>query len=113
MTDPGVDLSRAAFVHPTACVYGNVEIGEGASLWPYVSISIVMGAPATVRKVRNSYVANRMNAWMYSRNALAYARGDYREWDSTAFRAEMPAVQVGFEREFGELYRKQGGGGLA
>ncbi|MBX3706708.1 MAG: gamma carbonic anhydrase family protein [Pseudomonadales bacterium] len=188
MIDPGVDLSRAAFVHPTACVYGNVELGEGASLWPYVSIrseagatvigaktniqdfvmihggrvkigaycsithhctihlceisdncliginttimdgavigdncivaggsfvkegtvipanSIVMGAPATVRKVRNSYVANRMNAWMYYRNALAYARGEYREWDSAAFRAEMAGVQAAFERELAERY---------
>jgi carbonic anhydrase/acetyltransferase-like protein (isoleucine patch superfamily) len=191
MIDPDVDCSRAAFIHPTACVYGNVELAEGVSLWPYVAIrseagataigamtniqdfvmihggrvrigaycsithhctihlceigdncliginstimdgavigdncivaggsfikedtiippnSIVMGAPATVRRTRNSYVANRMNAWMYHRNALAYARGDYRVWDAPAFRAELPAAQAGFEREFGARYGNQ------
>ncbi|MBO6634939.1 gamma carbonic anhydrase family protein [Parvibaculum sp.] len=35
---PGVTLDNAAFIHETALVYGNVHIGEGASLWPYVVI---------------------------------------------------------------------------
>jgi carbonic anhydrase/acetyltransferase-like protein (isoleucine patch superfamily) len=188
MIDPSANCSRAAFIHPTACVYGNVALGEGVSLWPYVCIrseagdttigemtniqdfvmihggrvkigaycsithhctihlceigdncliginttimdgavigdncivaggsfikegtvippnSIVMGAPASVRKARNSYVANRMNAWMYHRNALAYARGEYREWESPTFRAEMPAMQAALERQFAERY---------
>jgi carbonic anhydrase/acetyltransferase-like protein (isoleucine patch superfamily) len=188
LIDPSVDLSRAAFVHPTACVYGNVTLGEGVSLWPYVAIrteigstsigamtniqdfvmihggevkigaycsithhctihvctigdnvlvginttvmdgavigdnciiaggsfipegtiippnSIVMGAPAKVRRQQNSFVANRLNAWMYHRNALAYARGDYRAWASPDFPAAMAARRAELEREFAERY---------
>jgi carbonic anhydrase/acetyltransferase-like protein (isoleucine patch superfamily) len=188
LVDPSVDRSRAAFIHPTACVYGNVTLGEGVSLWPYVAIrtelgstrigamtniqdfvmihggevkigaycsithhctihlceigdnclvginttimdgavigenciiaggtfitegtvippnSIVMGAPGKVRRTGNSYVANRMNAWMYHRNALAYARGEYREWESADIRAAMPAARAQFEREYAERY---------
>jgi carbonic anhydrase/acetyltransferase-like protein (isoleucine patch superfamily) len=33
-----VDLSRAAFVHPSAAVYGKVRAGEGSSLWCNVVI---------------------------------------------------------------------------
>jgi carbonic anhydrase/acetyltransferase-like protein (isoleucine patch superfamily) len=188
LIDPSVDLSRTAFVHPTACVYGNVTLGEGVSLWPYVAIrtemgstsigamtniqdfvmihggevkigaycsithhctihvceigdnvlvginttvmdgavigdnciiaggsfipegtiippnSIVMGSPGRVRRQQNSFVANRLNAWMYHRNALAYARGEYREWSSADFRAALPALRAQLEREFGERY---------
>jgi carbonic anhydrase/acetyltransferase-like protein (isoleucine patch superfamily) len=31
-------FAQAAYIHPTACIHGNVEIGEGASLWPYAVI---------------------------------------------------------------------------
>ena len=44
LVDPSVDLSRAALIHPTACVYGNVTLGEGVSLWPYVSIRTELGS---------------------------------------------------------------------
>jgi carbonic anhydrase/acetyltransferase-like protein (isoleucine patch superfamily) len=193
MIDPSIDCSHAAFVHPTACVYGNVALGEGVGLWPYVSIrseagttvigamtniqdfvmihggnvrigaycsithhctihlceigdncligidstimdgavigentivaggsfitegtiippnSIVMGAPGKVRRQQNSFVANRMNAWMYHRNALAYARGQYREWDDEGFKAESAAMRKRFERDFAERYGAGGG----
>ena len=189
MIDPSVDLSAAAYVHPTACVYGAVTIGNGVSLWPYSVIrtesgtthigemtniqdfvmihgggvkigahcsithhctihlceigdncliginatvmdgavigdncivaggtfipegavipanSIVMGAPGKVRRVQNSFVANRLNAWMYYRNALAYARGDCREWASESLRQDMAdaqrAIQEEYSRQFG------------
>jgi carbonic anhydrase/acetyltransferase-like protein (isoleucine patch superfamily) len=188
LIDPSIDRAPAAFIHPTACAYGHVTFGQGASLWPYVSIrtesgttsigamtniqdfvmihggevkigeycsithhctihvceigdncliginttimdgavigdnciiaggtfitegtvippnSIVMGAPGKVRRTHNSYVANRMNAWMYHRNALAYARGEYREWNSAGFKAAVPAARAQFEREYAELY---------
>lgn len=38
VTDEG-----AAFLHPTALVYGDVRIGRGASLWPYVVIRCESG----------------------------------------------------------------------
>jgi carbonic anhydrase/acetyltransferase-like protein (isoleucine patch superfamily) len=169
---PGIDLSRAAFVHPTACLYGDVEIGQDASIWCNVVVraeqdrvvigprtniqdfvmihiagptligedcsithhvtlhgcrigdacligigatimdgsvigagsivaggafvkegtiippnSIVMGAPASVKRERDNSVANRMNAFFYAENARGYARGDFRVWSSEAFKA--------------------------
>src|SRR5262245_18716844 len=33
-TDTTNPHAQAAYIHPSAHVYGNVEIGEGASLWP-------------------------------------------------------------------------------
>ncbi|MEQ9519747.1 MAG: gamma carbonic anhydrase family protein [Parvibaculum sp.] len=38
MLGPSVRLNKVAFIHPTALVYGEVEINEGSSLWPYVVI---------------------------------------------------------------------------
>lgn len=180
------DLARAAYVDPTARVFGNVSCGEGASLWPYSVIraehtqvaigaytnlqdhvmvhigyttpctigaycsithrvvlhgctigdncliaigatimdgavigansivaghafvredtiipenSIVMGTPAKVVMIRNNYVANRVNAMYYHRNALAYARGDHRAWDGPEFEAEVKRWTARFEAE--------------
>jgi len=30
-----LDLSKAAFVHPTALLYGDISVGSGVSFWPY------------------------------------------------------------------------------
>src|SRR5215813_14785850 len=157
-------FKAAAYIDPTARVYGNVEIGQGSSLWPYAVIraegfavrigrlsnlqdhvmvhvgdrtptivgdhcsiahravlhgctigdnclvgigatvmegavigentvvaghsfvadntivppnSIVMGTPAKVVRTKNNFVANKLNAMLYYRNALAYAREDH------------------------------------
>ncbi|WP_448578812.1 gamma carbonic anhydrase family protein [Thermaurantiacus sp.] len=176
---PDVDLSEAAFVHPSAHVYGRVKAHEGASIWinaairaeaahveigrftniqdfvmihtdpgrpvvigDYCSIthhatihgstignnvliginatiyggshigdnsivgqhayvkdgtivppnSIVVGSPAKVIRMANNWVANRMNALFYHRNALAYAAGDYRAWEGPEFEAWLAAT---------------------
>ena len=175
---PDVRLDGAAYVHPSACIYGDVAFAEGSSVWLGVSIraemfdvrvgpwtnvqdqvvvhvggktgtrigawcslahrvtvhgctigdnvlvgigatimddcvvgdncivaghaflkegtivppnSIVMGAPAVVRATRDNRIANRMNAWIYWRNAQAYAKGDFRLWSRPAFEAERAA----------------------
>lgn len=180
------DLSRAAYIDPTARVFGGVSCGEGASLWPYCVIraehtrvaigahtnlqdhvmvhigyttpciigdfcsithrvvlhgctigdncliaigatvmdgavigansivaghafvpegmiipenSIVMGTPARVVVTRNNFVANRVNAMLYHRNALAYAAGHHRAWDGADFEAAMAAWKSRFEAE--------------
>ncbi len=30
-----IDTSRAAFVHPSALLYGHIALGPGVSIWPY------------------------------------------------------------------------------
>jgi len=167
-----VDVSQAAFVHPSAALYGKVRVGEGASIWcnavirseaAHVAIgaftniqdfvmihtdpgwpviigshcsithhatihgstignnvlvginatiyggaiigdnsiigqhayvkdgtivppnSVVVGSPARVIRTANSWIANRLNALIYHRNALAYARNDHRAWEGPDF----------------------------
>ncbi|MGQ5701464.1 gamma carbonic anhydrase family protein [Sandaracinobacteroides sp. A072] len=185
-----VDLSRAAFVHPSAAIYGKVTAGEGSSIWCNVVIrseaahvevgaytniqdfvmihtdpgqpvvigshcsithhatihgstignnvliginatvyggsvigdnsivgqhayvkdgtivppnSIVVGSPARVIRMHNSWIANRMNALVYHRNALAYARGDHRAWEGPDFEAWAKETVARLTREFEAL----------
>lgn len=166
---PDVTIDDAAYLHPSALVYGKVEIRKGASMWPYSVVraelknvvigeytniqdfcmihvgeetgsiigshcsithhctihgckigdncliginttimdgciigdnciiaghtflkentvipdnSIVMGTPGKVVRTFNNYVKCRLNAFMYYRNALAYAKDEHREWAS-------------------------------
>jgi carbonic anhydrase/acetyltransferase-like protein (isoleucine patch superfamily) len=185
-----IDLSRAAFVHPSAAVYGKVTAGEGASIWcnavirseaahveigAYTNIqdfvmvhtdpgrpvvigshcsithhatihgstignnvlvginatiyggshigdnsivgqhayvkdgtivppnSIVVGSPAKVIRMANSWVANRINALFYHRNALAYAAGDHRAWEGPEFEAWLKDAIARVTAEFNAL----------
>jgi carbonic anhydrase/acetyltransferase-like protein (isoleucine patch superfamily) len=74
------------------CVIGDNCIIAGHSFLKEGSIippnSIVMGAPGKVTRTRNNFVANRLNAYLYYRNALAYADGRYREWQQPGFAAD-------------------------
>ena len=184
-------FAKAAYIDPSVRVYGSVEIGDGASLWPYAVIraeglsvrigacsnlqdhvmvhvgygkptivgdycsithrvtlhgctigdncligigatimegavigensivgghafvadntivppnSIVMGTPAKVVRSRNNFVANRLNAMMYHRNALCYANGDHRAWDGPEFEGAMRNWKSEIEREFAARY---------
>jgi carbonic anhydrase/acetyltransferase-like protein (isoleucine patch superfamily) len=69
-------------------IAGHTILKEGTVIPPN---SIVMGAPGKVSRSQNNFVRNRLNAYMYYRNALAYARGDYRVWDEAGFPAEIMA----------------------
>lgn len=185
-----IDTSQAAFVHPSALLYGRVTMGEGSSMWcnavvrseaahvgigrytniqdfvmihtdpgrpveigDYCSIthhatihgcrignnvliginatiysgavigdnsivgqhayvregqiipenSIVVGSPAKVIRTQNSWIANRMNALFYHRNALAYAEGDHRAWEGPEFEAWLADAMQRLQREFEAL----------
>ncbi|WP_430398857.1 gamma carbonic anhydrase family protein [Ferrovibrio sp.] len=67
------------------CVIGNNCIIGGAAFLKEGTVipdnSVVVGAPGKVIKTQNNYVRNRLNAYLYYRNALAYKQGQYREWD--------------------------------
>jgi carbonic anhydrase/acetyltransferase-like protein (isoleucine patch superfamily) len=180
------DTGNAAFIHPSAHLYGRVEVGEGASIWinaairaeaahvrigrftniqdfvmihpdpgrpveigDYCSVthhatihgsiignnvlvginatvyssrigdnsiigqhayvkdgtdvpanSIAVGSPAKVIRTANNWIANRMNALFYHRNALAYARGDHRAWDGPEFDAWLNATLARLTAEY-------------
>lgn len=80
-------------------VAGHTFLKEGTIIPPN---SIVMGAPGKVTRSKNNYVGNRLNAFLYYRNALAYAQGDYRGWNGADFPA---AMQVEVARLTAELER--------
>jgi len=83
-TDIASRFPGAAYIDPTARVFGKVEIGEGSSLWPSV--------------------ANRVNAMLYHRNALAYARGEHRAWDGPDYEAAARQWKREAERQFADRY---------
>ncbi len=191
MLTPAPDLTNAAYVDPSALLFGSVVVGEGASIWPYVVVrgesdsieigafanlqdhvmvhvgygsgtrigayssithrvvlhgctigdncligigatimdravigdnsivaghtfvredavippnSIVMGTPGKVVATRNNFVANRLNAWLYHRNALAYVRGNHRAWSGDDYHAASAAERTRLEALFRDLY---------
>ena len=67
---------------------GHTFLKEGTVIPPN---SIVMGAPGKVTRAQNNFVRNRLNAFAYLKNALAYASGNYRVWDEAVFPADMMA----------------------
>jgi carbonic anhydrase/acetyltransferase-like protein (isoleucine patch superfamily) len=77
------------------CVIGNNCIVAGHTFLKEGTIipdnSIVMGTPGKVIRTQNNYVRNRLNAYMYYKNALAYATGEFREWARDGFPAEITA----------------------
>ncbi len=56
--------------------------------------SIVAGAPAKVIRDADNYVRNRLNAFLYLRNAQAYAAGNHRVWDQADYQAEQAAEEA-------------------
>ncbi|MAL77569.1 MAG: gamma carbonic anhydrase family protein [Sneathiella sp.] len=192
---PDVIINNAAYIHPTALIYGKARLEQGVSLWPYTVIraessevvvgeytniqdfvmihvgsgtpsiigahcsithhctihgctigdncliginttimdgcvigdncivaghsflkegtvipdnSIVMGTPGQVVRTQNNYARCRMNAFLYYRNALAYGRGEHREWASDDCLQQM---QVEMEKLQEEQARIESRGG--
>ena len=99
----GCTLEDAVLVGVGAVVMDGVVIGAGSivaggavvpegKLFP--AGSVVAGVPAKQIAERDSARANRMNAWMYHRNAEAYRRGMHRAWDGPEFEAWRRAKQA-------------------
>jgi carbonic anhydrase/acetyltransferase-like protein (isoleucine patch superfamily) len=101
----GATLMDGVVLGENSIVAGHAFLREGMVVPPN---SIVMGMPAKVVRTHNSYVANRLNAMLYHRNALHYARGSHRAWDGHEYEAEMIGHKATFEREFAEKYGAAG-----
>jgi len=98
-------ITHHATIH--ACKLGNnVLVGVNATIFNDAVIgdnSIVVGPPAKVIRTHNSWIANRMNALIYHRNALAYAKGDHRAWAAPEFERWAGATLERLQREFEAL----------
>ena len=85
------------------CVIGdNCVIGGGALVREGTQVpdnSIAVGVPARIIGPRDNYLANRINAFAYYRNALGYAAGDHRVWASAEYAAAQTAERARLEAE--------------
>lgn len=77
-------LMDGAVIGRGSIVAGGAVVPEGKKFPPG---SIIAGVPAKVIASRDSARENRMNAWLYHRNASFTRRGDYRAWDGPEFEA--------------------------
>ena len=82
-------------------VAGHAYVAEGTAI---PANSVVMGQPARVKRSRNGFIANRVNAMLYHWNALAYAHGDHRAWTGAAYEAHMNTIKKQIEAEFEARY---------
>ncbi len=93
------------------CVIGNNCIVGGHSFLKEGTVipdnSIVMGVPGKVTRTQNNYIRNRLNAFLYHHNALAYARGEHRLWDQPEFQEEMNRYMQQLAREYAALFEKE------
>ena len=86
----GVILGRGSIVA------GGAFVKEGTIVPP---ASIVAGVPAKVVKSRDSARENRLNAWLYHRNAEHYRRGDHRAWEGPEYDAWLAAKRAEIDRD--------------
>ena len=108
----GCTIGDNCLIGINATVMDNVVMGDncivaGHSIVPEGAVipanSIVAGVPGVVVKSRDNFIANRMNAFAYNYNGLAYARGEHRAWDSEEFRQASAAEQSSLEAELAAL----------
>ncbi len=77
-------LMDGAVIGHGSIVAGGAFVTEGSVFGPH---SIIAGIPAKVIRQRDCAQSNRLNAWIYHRNAEAYRRGDQRGWDGPEYAA--------------------------
>ena len=86
----GCTIEDECLIGINATVMDGVVIGRG---------SIVAGIPAKVVRERVSARENRLNAWLYHRNAEHYRRGDHRAWDGPEYEAWLAAKRDEIARD--------------
>lgn len=96
----GATIMDGAVIGENSIVAGHAFVREGTIVPPN---SIVMGTPAKVVRESNNWVANRLNAWLYHRNAQHYARGEHRAWDGPEYEAAKAAEREQLETEFAKV----------
>lgn len=113
----GSSIGNNVLVGINATIYGGSHIGDNSIVGQHAYVkdgtivppnSIVVGAPAKVIRMANSWVANRMNALFYHRNALAYAKGDHRAWTGAEFEDWMQRTLAELTAQFQRLQANEG-----
>jgi carbonic anhydrase/acetyltransferase-like protein (isoleucine patch superfamily) len=91
----GATIMDGCRIGANSIVAGHSFLKEGTVI---PKNSIVMGTPGVVVKTRDNFISNRINAFIYARNAAAYSENNFRLWSDSAFIAEV-------EREDSRLRR--------
>jgi carbonic anhydrase/acetyltransferase-like protein (isoleucine patch superfamily) len=97
----GATIMEGVVIGENSIVAGHSFVADGTRIPPN---SIVMGTPAKVVRTANNFIANRINAMLYHRNAVCYARGEHRGWEGPEYQAEARRWQEEAERQFAERY---------
>lgn len=108
----GCTIGNNVLIGINATVYGGAVIGDNSIVGQHAYVrdgtvvppnSIVVGSPAKVIKTQNNWIANRINAAFYHRNAVAYAKGEHRAWDGQDFERWVGETLERLQREFDAL----------
>ncbi|MDP6689097.1 MAG: gamma carbonic anhydrase family protein [Alphaproteobacteria bacterium] len=108
----GATIGDNCLIGINATVMDGAVVGDNCIVAPHCIVtagsnippnSVVAGVPGVVVKSRNNYVANRMNAYSYHHNGLAYARGEHRLWDSAEFQAARKAEHARLKAELAAM----------
>ncbi|MCH2172245.1 gamma carbonic anhydrase family protein [Myxococcota bacterium] len=89
-------IMDGAVIGAGSIVAGGAMVTEG-KVFP--ANSVIAGVPAKKIADRSSARANRLNAWVYHRNAEAYRRGDHRVWSGPEHQAWLAAKTAEIETD--------------
>jgi carbonic anhydrase/acetyltransferase-like protein (isoleucine patch superfamily) len=92
----GATIMDGAVIGRGSIVAGGAVVPEG-KVFP--SGSILAGIPARRIGERDCARANRLNAWLYHRNAACYRAGRHRAWDGPEYRAWLEAKRREIETD--------------
>jgi carbonic anhydrase/acetyltransferase-like protein (isoleucine patch superfamily) len=99
----GCTIGDATLVGPSAVIMDGAVVGPGSivaagAVVPEGKIfpahSVIAGVPGKVIAQRDCSRANRMNAWLYERNARLTREGHHRAWEGPEFEAWRAARQA-------------------
>jgi len=105
----GSTIGNNVLVGINATIYGGAVIGDNSIIGQHAYVkdgtiipanSVVVGSPAKILRTANNWIANRLNALLYHRNALAYAAGDHRAWEGPDFEAFVASEIARLTSEF-------------
>ena len=92
----GAVIMEGTVIGAGSIVAGGAVVPEGKSFPPG---SIIAGVPARSIAERDNARANRMNAWLYHRNAEAYREARHRAWQGAEFEAWRDAKRAEVEAD--------------
>ncbi len=92
----GAVIMDGAVIGAGSIVAGGAVVPEGRS---FDAGSVIAGVPAKAIAQRENARANRLNAWLYHRNAQFYREGRHRAWDGPEFEAWRRAKLAEIEND--------------